>query len=202
MNEMPIIPKGYHIDIQLYHDDLITFVRSEIKKLTAVTAFYWAFNLLIVAYAFYIITKSELGFFTIFSNICLGIIGLYVLVPIHELIHGACYKISGAPSVQYKALWRKMVFFAAADGFLVSKRWFVFLAIAPFVVLNSILIYLVCHTSDIWFWSLLGTLLFHSGGCAGDFAMISYFIRNWKNEPLTYDDMSKKESYFLLKRRN
>jgi hypothetical protein len=45
-------------------------------------------------------------------------------------------------------------------------------------------------------------LLFQSGGYAGDFAMISYFIRNWKNEPLTYDDLSKKESYFLLQRRN
>lgn len=122
MNEMPNIPKGYFIDIQLFHDNLITFVRSEIKKLTAVTAFYWAFNLSIVAYAFYFGSKSDLGFFTIFSNMCLGVIGLYLLVPIHELIHGICYKIAGAPSVQYKALWKKMVFFAAADGFLVSKR--------------------------------------------------------------------------------
>ena len=133
---------------------------------------------------------------------CLGVIVLYLLIPIHELIHDACFKIAGAPSVQYKELWRKMVFFATVDGFLVSKRWFVFLAIAPFEVLNSILIYLAYHTSDTWFWSLLRTLLLLTGGHAEDFAMISYFKRNWKNDPLAYDAMSKKESYFLLYRRN
>ena len=62
------------------------------------------------------------------------------LIPIHELIHGLFYKLDGAPAVQYKANFKKFIFYAMADQYVTTFYSFVILAIAPFVIINTLLL--------------------------------------------------------------
>ena len=121
------------------------------------------------------------------------------LIPIHELIHGLFYKLAGAPTVSYKANFKKFIFYAMADKFITDQKNFVRLALAPFIVINSILIISILLSSGIISFLLAGILFIHTAGCAGDFALVSYFIENDGRNLVTYDDVSKGESYFYKK---
>ncbi|MDV7395982.1 hypothetical protein RZS08_31615, partial [Arthrospira platensis SPKY1] len=45
-------------------------------------------------------------------------------------------KAVGAPSVQYRANWRKLYLMAAADRFVTNVREFYWVAFAPFAVVS------------------------------------------------------------------
>ncbi len=111
------------------------------------------------------------------------------------------YKISGAKHVTYKAVWKKLIFYAMADRFVTKKIPFILLAIAPFVIINSTLGLCFFLFPSSYHWYLLGALFIHTSGCSGDFAMISYFYTFWDQDPVTYDHITGKESYFLVKKR-
>ena len=90
------------------------------------------------------------------------------------------------------------LFFAVAPEFVVSKREFIPLAIAPFIIINTVLIILLAI-----FWSdaalsfyLWGIFLMHSLGCVGDFALIGFFEKMGKRKIYTYDDSDSQKSYF------
>jgi hypothetical protein len=111
-------------------------------------------------------------------------------------LHGAVYKFFGARRVLIKAQWRQMVVVAIADLFVVNARQFYWLALTPFVVINTSLILL-------WFWAepalqfaILGSLFMHTAGCSGDFAFCSFFWENRDKELYTYDEYENKKSYF------
>ncbi|MBK7965723.1 MAG: DUF3267 domain-containing protein [Bacteroidetes bacterium] len=94
---------------------------------------------------------------------------------------------------------RNLFFYAMADGFITKKIPFVLLAIAPFILLNSLLILSLWIIPAAYNFSILGLLLMHTAGCSGDFALVSYFESFWKKDPVTYDDVKMKVSYFYIK---
>ncbi|MBL0095147.1 MAG: DUF3267 domain-containing protein [Bacteroidetes bacterium] len=130
----------------------------------------------------------------------LGFFVFFLIVPIHELIHGIGYKLAGAEKVSYKAIWKQMIFYAMADRFVARKKQFVLLAIAPFVLINTLFITLFLYLPEPVSWVSYGALLMHTAGCSGDFALMSYFYNYWEKNPVTYDDVVGQMSYFFLKK--
>lgn len=131
-----------------------------------------------------------------------GMAAFVVLIPLHEWLHGVGYKWAGAPLVEYRMNRRQFVFYAIADRFVTRKRPFVLLALAPFIIINSLLVLLIALLPSGWTPWLCGALFMHVAGCSGDFALISYFITHWDKDPVTFDDAEGGETHFFIRQRS
>jgi hypothetical protein len=86
-----------------------------------------------------------------------------------------------------------------ADRFVIASKPFILLAIAPFIIINSLLIIGIAILPTPYNYILAGALMMHTSGCAGDFALISYYYVNRSKEIVTYDDQSAQITYFFMK---
>ena len=191
---------GYVLHARLEHNDLVTFVRGYVFRKNPVMIFYWTFNVVIILGALAGMFLSEFPIGLVTARFFLGFAAFFPIIPIHEAIHGLGYKLAGAPTVQYKAIWRKLVFYAMADRFVTRSRPFFLLAIAPFIIINTILCFLAFTLPDAWNWLAIGLLVMHTSGCSGDFALMSYFWEHRKEEPVTYDEVDNGVTWFYIRK--
>ena len=194
-----LIDSGYELQSELQHHEIAIFIQPYIFRKNIASVFYWLFNFSFLAGSIYKIFTCAIGIEKSFEFFALGFFGLLPLIPLHELIHGLFYKLDGAPSVQYKANFRKFIFYAMADQYVVNFSSFALLALAPFVIINSLLLISILLTSGSLSFLFAGMLFVHTSGCAGDFALISYFLENNTKSLVTYDDIEKGKSYFYKK---
>lgn len=190
--------EGYSLQSTLTHSEIGDFIKPYFFKRNPVMIFYGIFSILLLVISVYSLIKSG-AFMDHLSEFSLGIALFFLLVPIHELIHGFMYRRAGAQKVSYKAEWKKLVFYAMADKFVTYKVPFIYIALAPFVVINSLLILVVFLAPASQYFIWMGALFMHTGGCSGDFALISYFYTFWEKDPVTFDDVEGKVSYFYIK---
>lgn len=190
---------GYKVNKVLEHQHLVAFVRSYLFRRDPLMVFYWLFNLLVLVMALVLLLRVGLDM-DFLVDFFLGLGVFFLLIPLHEWIHGLGYRMAGAPQVSYKVIWRQLVFYAMADRFVVRKKAFVGMALAPFVVINSCLLMLLAFGPQSFHGYILGVLFMHTSGCAGDFALVSYFHSHWQQDPLTFDDVPAQKTYFLVKR--
>lgn len=126
-----------------------------------------------------------------------GVLGLFLLLPVHEFIHGLVFKWLGAPKVGYGYSLKSMMVYAYSQNFPTTMREVALVAIMPFLVITSAL--LVGWT--IWpqytvFWVTL--ILIHTSACIGDFVLINYHRKNRHRTIYTYDDVEgERKSYFF-----
>jgi hypothetical protein len=181
---------------------MVPFVLENLRKRNPVTLFFWGVSALsVLGWLFHILVAGlegqlELIGFLSFTSLSLFFF-LIPLIPLHELVHGAVYKLLGAPRVAYGADWSKMVFYAIAPSFVVNSREFILLALAPFVVFSALLVPLIFLVPPNWLWAVWGLFLLHTSGCAGDFAMVSFCYENRKRGLVTFDE--EEVSFFLIK---
>lgn len=125
-----------------------------------------------------------------------GGLGLFfLLLPIHEALHGLAYKYHGATDVRYGFEWRQLIAYATAHNFVIDRRRFVGVALLPFLVINGLLLLaavLLPQHSVL----LLAALFWHTSGTAGDFALLNYLWFHRDRDVYTYDDAETKTSYF------
>ncbi|MBK7637511.1 MAG: DUF3267 domain-containing protein [Saprospiraceae bacterium] len=93
------------------------------------------------------------------SYLSFGIIFAFLLILVHEYIHVLAYKSQGANRTSYDSNWKKLYFMALADKFVANKKEFSIVALAPFVVINSILILGLFLVKGLWCFTILGTLM-------------------------------------------
>jgi len=196
--------EGYSLEAMLRHHELIDFIKPWLSVKYRVIKLFVFFNLvflfLLVAVAGVFMLNSDGAAGDVFSHVAFGFALTIPLIPLHEVIHGLAYRLCGAKSVTYKANWRKLYFMAMADKFITSGKQFVFVGLAPFVVINLLLLLCSFLMPEPWNITFLSTLLVHSGMCAGDFALISYFDAARDREVVTFDDISKGETSFYSRR--
>jgi hypothetical protein len=186
---------------ELEHAQLVAFTKDNIRPGTPVSTGYWLLNASLAGFIVLQLVRQPgaplpealahlgLGFFVFFV----------VLIPLHELIHGLGYKLVGAKVVSYHADWRKLTFYAAADGFVASSREFCGVALAPFTILNAGLLLGYGLAEPPVDWVCLGALLLHTGGCAGDFALVNFCYRHRRQALVTYDDVRAAKSFFYAR---
>ena len=151
--------------------------------------------LLIISIVDYLIQDNS-SWGMMFSHVAYGFALTIPLIPVHEIFHGMAYKYCGAPEVTYKANWRKMYFMAMADQFITGKNAFFLIGLAPFVLINLCLLIFAYLFDPLNSIMLLSCPVVHSGMCAGDFALISFFDASRGREVVTFDDVTNQETFF------
>lgn len=189
---------GYSLQAVLQHSEIAMFIKPYFFRTNPVMIFYGIFSIALLVIALYFLISSG-SFMDSFSSFSMGIGLFFLLIPLHEFIHGIMYKRAGATAVSYKAEWKKFIFFAMADKFVTFKKPFLYIALAPFVIINSLLFLLIIVGPSSQFFVWMGALFMHSAGCSGDFALVSYFYTFWEKDPVTFDDVEMKVSYFYIK---
>lgn len=196
-------PNGYVLHEAFAHHDMLAFIQPYMKKQNGYMIFYKvaAFLPLVI---FFGLLGYQLGRGTwqaeYLAAIFQGFALVILLLPIHELIHGAAYKYVGAPKVSYGAVWRQLVFYAQADKFVLGFQGFKLVALAPFVCINLVLLAIMPFCNVEWMIIIITTITLHNGMCAGDFALLSYFHENADKDLQTYDDASEKKTYFYQRK--
>lgn len=194
---------GYKEIAVLEHQEIIAFVKENLKLKNTYTFLYKSFNLIFLGLLSFVLfndfIKNDLNFPQLISQISWGLALCVLLIPIHEVIHLLAYKLFKAPKLRIDMNLKKFYFMAVAPGFVVNVKEFIYIALAPFVVISIILISIFLIFLDSNFWFLLFSLFLHVGFCAGDFALLSYCKSINNPTWITYDDYDKKISYFLVK---
>ncbi|GAB3491260.1 hypothetical protein GCM10027341_04020 [Spirosoma knui] len=126
-----------------------------------------------------------------------GIFGLFVLLPIHEFIHGLAFKSIGAPHVGYGYSLKSLMVYAYSQLFPATMREVAFVAIMPFLVITLGLVTgMAVWPAYTLFWIVL--IIVHISACLGDFALIRYYLKNRDRVIYTYDDVeNERRSYFF-----
>jgi hypothetical protein len=186
---------------ELEHARLVAFTRENIRFGSPVSTAYWVCNAAIAGFiGLQLVRQDDAPLPEVLARLGLGFFVFFaVLLPLHELIHGLAYKLVGAKAVSYHADWRKLTFYAAADGFVASTREFYGVALAPFVIINAGLLLGYVLAGPPVAWVCLGALWLHTGGCAGDFALVSFLHRHRRKALVTYDDVAAAKSFFYAR---
>lgn len=196
--------QGFKTDAILNHQDIIPFVKSFLFRKNKVTLFYLAFNtafcILLIFSMFISVYKDTLTFGEAFKWFSWGCLIPFLLVPLHEWLHGIAYKACGATTVSYDVNWKQFYFMAIADKFVANRKSFRIVALTPFIIITISLLIPVLLTSTSGIQIMLITATFiHGSMCAGDFGLLSYFETNRNKEVITFDDRSAGISYFFVR---
>lgn len=195
----------FQLLLALHHDEVIPFVQDELRQTTFTNYFFFGWNILwlifMVVIAFQDTINGLIGWGNLMMWFGIGTVLVFILlIPPHEMIHGLAYRMVGAKKVSYGVNWKKLYFYAVADKFIVKRKSFIFIALSPFVTISVVVILTILFADVQMKWLLLGVLFMHSGACAGDFALLSFYERH-RNflEIFTYDDVGEHMSFFYIK---
>jgi hypothetical protein len=181
------------------YTDIIPFVFEYLKKWSITILLFWALCLLFLLWAVFI-RFSIAGDFSIFQIFIHSLLGFVVfpilLIPIHEFLHIVPYFISGARNIKVGMDLKQYMFYVTAHRHVASPGLFIIVAIAPLILISSVLIIMIFTVPGLWRWSLSALLMVHTTMCAGDFALLNLYSVNRGKKIYTWDDADKKEAYF------
>lgn len=194
---------GYTVLDTLPHDELLPFVKIYSKKKTKAALWFKLSNIfnlvLLTGLASYSYITGSALVSDLFVHFCYGTTLSFLLIPLHELLHGAAYKYVGAPKTSYVANLKKFYFAAVAHNFVASRDEFRIVALLPFLCISVLCLAGVAFLHPHWAITAATTLLVHTAFCQGDFALLGYFEFHKKRAPVTYDDALEKVTYFLTR---
>lgn len=195
---------GFEIDAELTHQDLIPFVKKYLFRKNTITLFYLFFNiasaaaLIIAGVLFGLSGACTFGEIVTYVSYGCGI--PFLLIPVHEVLHGIAYKYCGAEKVSYDVNWKQLYFMAIADKFVANRKAFYIVGLTPFIVISLLLIITaIIFPEPAVIVTVISTLFIHGSMCAGDFGLLSYFASHPGKEVVTYDDREGGKSYFFIK---
>lgn len=194
---------GYENKLTLYHADILPFVKSSLKLKNFYSVSYYLLNLffvLILLFCSYLYFDETKNIDSILSYAGLGFAGAFLLLPLHEWIHGLAYKFCGAKKVNYKADFKNLVVMAITDKFVVNAPQIIFVALAPFVVITSLFLLALIFTGSPYNLTIISIIVVHTSFCIGDFGICAFIKQNQNQGIITYDDFENKVSYFLVKK--
>lgn len=196
--------QGFKTDAILNHQDIIPFVKTFLFRKNKVTLFYLAFNILfcilLIFNAFIDVYSDTLTIGDAFKWFSWGCLIPFLLVPVHEVLHGMAYKGCGAKTVSYDVNWKQFYFMAIADKFVANRKSFLIVALTPFTLITlGLVIPLFFHLNAGYEIMLITAVFIHGSMCAGDFGLLSYFETNRDKEVITYDDRAAGLSYFFVR---
>ncbi|GHB54324.1 DUF3267 domain-containing protein [Persicitalea jodogahamensis] len=130
----------------------------------------------------------------------LGVLAFFVLLlPLHELIHAAFFKLLGASKIGFGYSVKGLMVYAYAQQFVMELRENAIVAAMPFLIITSLLAGLLAFVPQLqYLWLLL--LIFHTLGCIGDFILVKHAWTNRHRNMVTYDDLEEKRTYFFVKK--
>ncbi|SDK75300.1 Putative zincin peptidase [Catalinimonas alkaloidigena] len=182
-------------------DDMVPFVREALRDRTWASVAYFAVALGPILVGLLVVgtrlaTHQEIPWDGLWqAGGWAALFSFTLLIPIHELLHAAAYKLAGAPRISFGAQWRQFVFYAAADRFVVTRRELVVVALTPFLVITLVTLLGAMLVPGPGRWFFLAVFVIHTSFCGGDFGIVSYLMRH--RPDYSYDDLDAKKAYFF-----
>jgi hypothetical protein len=189
----------YRQILELSYDDLIPFILDYMKRMSAVTIFFWSACLFFIGTAIRvrIDVSGYFPFREILLHSVLGIVFLpLVSIPLHELLHIIPYYLSGARNIRVGMDPKQYLFYVTAHRYVATPVQFRIVAIVPFLLISAATIVLILMMPGIWKWSLSLFLFVHATMCAGDFALLNFYFLKKGRKIFTWDDADRKIAYF------
>jgi hypothetical protein len=143
----------------------------------------------------YVAIRRDIPFLHCLAAFGLAFVALFVvLLPLHEGLHAVAYRLVGARDIRWGYSLRFLAFWVTAHRFVCERGPFIFVALAPFVVLNAALIAAAVMTK--WTIFFLCMLLWHMQGVSGDWALLNFVWLHRERGFWTYDDSDSGHSFF------
>ncbi len=185
--------------LEIPYSSIVEFVFGHLKKKTALTVAYWSFCLIIAGAAIFI-RLTIAGAFPLKNIILHSFLGLLVLpvvsIPVHELIHVIPFLFTGAKKIRAGMDLKQYMFYVTAHRHVVNKVQFIAIALFPFLLISLLSVILMFKLDPMWKWSISLFFLVHTTMCAGDIAMLNFYVVNRGKKIYTWDDTEKKIAYF------
>ena len=189
----------YRQILKINYDDLVAFVLEYIRKKSGLIVFFWAICMIFLGTALFIRFNIG-GYFpyrNIFMHSLLGFIIFPLLyIPVHEMLHIVPYYFTGAKRIRVGMDLKQYMFYVTADRHVATEKQFKFVALVPFVFTSIVLLYLILVLPGLWKWSLSVFMFIHATMCAGDFAMLNFYVLHRGKKIYTWDDFEEKTAYF------
>jgi len=198
----------FELVAELNHRQIKEFVIEQLNDGGRLVRLFMIYQIIMIITGIFFITRSIILAFQnemapIYFSFAALLFCFTLLVIFHELLHGIAIKITGAPKVNYGAYFKKFVFYAEADQYVLNRKQFALIALTPFVVVKLITgIGILLFYSNPAFYFLILVMSAHSLFCAGDIGLLSIFYRFGHHQVYTYDVKSEKTSYYYRKIEN
>ncbi|MGQ8338727.1 DUF3267 domain-containing protein [Sunxiuqinia sp. A32] len=198
--------ENFELIAEVEHVKIKAFIMEQVMKEKEVIRAYGIYQVSMMAIFLFILVKAIIAW-TRAAAEPIGWIGLSVvfsltaLVVIHELIHALAYWTLGKRNLKVGAMWRKFIFYIAADRQVVDFSSFRKVALAPFVVVK-----MGCIVLAIYFWTtslayfFMSLMCIHSLFCAGDIAMLAFYHLHHDKEIYNFDDLKEGKTYFYSRK--
>jgi len=187
----------YELLGQLTHATLIEFVLEYFLRRTSwLTWLHHAMSIATIAVIVFTAIEQQRSFLRCLGDFGLALVTLVlVILPLHEALHALAYRLAGARDVRWNYSWKMAAVWVIAHRFVAGRGAFLFVALAPFVVINALLIARAL-LSPRYAVYLLFVLLWHLHGCAGDWSMVNFVLLHRRRGFWTYDDAVSGRSFF------
>ncbi len=191
--------KRFRLFLTIPYKDLIEFVFEYLKKKSGLAVFFWSVCALFLGIT--IIIRVELaGNFPESQILLHTLMGLIIFplicVPFHEFLHIVPYYLSGARNIKVGMDLKQFLFYVTAHRYVASSLQFRIVALTPFLIISTGMIFLIFYMPGLWKWSFSLFLFSHATMCAGDFALLNLYYLNKNRKLYTWDDADKQEAYF------
>lgn len=128
----------------------------------------------------------------LFKNFLVFMIGLSVMIIVHELIHGLFIKITSGFEVNYGLTLSYA--YAGNEFAYFNKKSYISIALSPFILLGIIFQTALLFLPSTYFWLFYLLQLANLGGALGDF-YVTYLTLNMPNDVLVNDQGIKMDFY-------
>lgn len=193
-----LAPPRYELIAEMTHAELGEFVLGYFfRRRSWVVWAHHAMSLATLTAIAIVAVRQDRSFFRCFGDFGLAFVALFVVIlPLHELLHAAAYRMVGARDIRWDYSMRMLAVWVIAHRFVVETRAFLVVALAPFAVLNAALIgaAVAFPQSAVL---LLFVLLWHLHGSIGDWSLLNYIWIHRDRGFWTYDDAGAGKSYFF-----
>lgn len=197
MNTDELANGDYALLGEMTHATLADFVLEYFLHRTSwLTRAHHAMSLATFAAIVFVAVAQHRSFLRCLGDFGLALVALFVVIlPLHEALHAIAYRLIGARDIRWDYSLRLMAVWVIAHRFVVGTGPFLFVALAPFVVLNALLIIGAIAFPAVAVF-LLFVLLVHLHGCAGDWALMNFVWLHRARGFWTFDDAHEGKSYF------
>lgn len=196
----------FELIARLNHREIKEFVLEQLSHNGKIVRSYMVYQIVMIIVGIFFFIRSVTLYVQdyaspLYYSLAALLFCFSLLIILHELIHGIALKIVGAPHVNFGGYFKKFIFYAEADRFVINKKQFVFIALAPLLVIKLVTIIgiLLLLFSPVFYFLIL-VMCAHSLFCAGDIGLLTIFLRDKNSDVFTYDIKSDKTSFYFRKK--
>ena len=102
------------------------------------------------------------------------IVLIFIYLILHELVHGMAMKICSTKKIEYG--FTGIYAFAGSRDFY-DKKSYIFIALAPVVILGIVIAVINAFVSDEWFWVVYLIQISNFSGAVGDYFVVLKFSK-------------------------